>query len=258
MTPRGVAVVSDGSDYHRESGSSLLTELLGGAALLCERSGLTATAVLVGAGGTAELIAELRRLAPGFAGIHLVLTDPVRGRVAQDALGATLPVVTDRQTTAVATVAAALAVLAGAELTPAAARAVIIGAARGPMVATLAVAAGIGEIDRWDVEDAQDFPLDALCRHADVVIDLLGCGARHRGAASVETPLRVVAGVDRSPSWPIFSVRALPGLLAAAAAAGRPPDLDTCLSCARTLAAHTGRTPLERSSCVHTGQHHLR
>jgi hypothetical protein len=240
---RTVTVVSDGSDMHGEPGAAVRTGLLRAAALLREHTGMKAQAVLVSAESSEELIAELRGLPGNISGVYLVHTDPVRARAVQAALSGALPVITDRQTLAVAALAATLTTLTRAEVAPAAGHAVIVGAERDRLVAALAVAAGIGEISSWGLDDAHCFPLHVLTRKATVVIDLLGSAAHRRltdrMTDTLGPPTRVVSVDD-----PTVALLALPGLLAAAVAAGRAPDLTLCLACAHALAQCT---PLDRT-----------
>ncbi|MDT7626238.1 MAG: hypothetical protein QOF99_7139 [Pseudonocardiales bacterium] len=236
---RTVAVVSDGSDMQGEPGSDVRTGLLSAAALLREHTGMGATAVLVSAESSEELIFGLRGLAGDISGVYLVHTDPVRGRAAQAALSGTLPVITDRQTLAVAALAATLTILTRADVAPAAAHAVIVGAERDRLVAELAVAAGIGEISSWGLDDGHCFPLHVLTRKATVVIDLLGSAAHRRMTDTDDPPTRVVSVDD-----PTVALLALPGLLAASMAAAQAPDLTACLACARAL---TECTPPDRT-----------
>jgi len=233
-----VAVLSDASDFHREPGSSALTGLLGSAALLRAHTGLVATAQLVTADSTEELITAVRQVAPDFpGGIYLSYTDPARGIAAQAALNGTVAVITDRQTTAVALIAAALTTLARAGTAPAAGRLVIVGAERNPLVAALAVAAGIGEIDSWGPDDAHNFPLGTLSRRGAVVIDLLDPlgPAAHRWQADAPDSSTPVLAVEE----PTTALLALPALLAATQHAGRRPGLSGHLVCAHALVART-------------------
>ena len=243
LTPGGgsgaVAVVSDGSGAGGESRSASWTGPLNAAAVLRERVGMKAVAVLVGAESSEELTDALRGLAGDYSAVYLVGTDPVRGRDAQAALSGTVPVITDRQTLAVAAVAAALTILTRAGVAPADGHAVIIGAECDRLVAALAVAAGIGEISSWGLDDAHDFPLHVLTGRATVVIDLLGCAGHGRMAATSQ-PRACVVTVDD----PTVALLALPGLVAAAVTTGRSPDLTACLACARTL---SDRTPPDRT-----------
>jgi malate dehydrogenase (oxaloacetate-decarboxylating) len=150
-----------------------------------------------------------------------------------------LPVITDRQTTAIALTTAVLTTLIHARIAPAAAHVVIAGAERNSLVAGLAAAAGIGEIDSWGLNDAHNFPLHTLTRRGGVVIDLLGTATRHparhrRQAGALDPPDRVIA-VDE----PSMALLALPGLLATAQTSGRPPGRADCLACVRALVERT-------------------
>ncbi len=230
-----VAVLGDASDFHREPDTSALTGLLSAAALLRVHTGLMATAQLVSADSTEELITTARQMAPDFpGGIYLLYADPARGIAVQAALNGTVAVITDRQTTAVALIAAALTTLARAGTAPAAGRLVIVGAERNPLVAALAVAAGIGEIDSWGPDDAHNFPLGTLTRRGAVVIDLLGPAGPRWQANALDSATPVLAVED-----PTTALLALPALLAAARHAGRRPGLGGHLVCARALVACT-------------------
>jgi hypothetical protein len=235
---RTVAVVSDGSDARGDSRSAIRTGLLIAATSLRQRIGMKATALLVNAESAEELITELRDLSGEYSAIYLVRTDPARGREAQAALSGTVPVITDRQALAAVALAATLTILTRAGVEPADGRALIIGAERDRLVATLAVAAGIGEISSWGLEDAHSYPLRALAHRATAVIDLLGPDAHRRVIGMPDPDARVVTVDD-----PTVALLAFPGLLAAADTAGRQPDLAVCLAWARTLAA---RTPADR------------
>lgn len=232
-----VAVVSDGSDFHRDPHApSVLTDLLATAAWLRERAGMAATALLVTADNAEELIVGLRRVAPDLSGVYLVHTDPDRALAAQTALAETLPVVTERVATAVALTAATLTMLARAGVSPAAGRVVIAGAERNPVVAALANAAGIGEIDSWGLdEDAHDVALRTVPGRGAVVVDLLDAAAHRRRLDSLAVTPPVIA-VDE----PGVALLALPDLLTAARISGRPPGRAECLACAYALVGRTG------------------
>lgn len=235
---RAVVVVSDGSDARGRSRAAVRTGLLTAAVSLRERVGIKATARLVHADSAQELITELHGLSRDNSAIYLVGTDSVRGRVAQVALSGTLPVITDRQTLAVVTLAATLTILTRAGVDLADGQLLIVGAERDRLVAQLGVAAGIGEINSWGLDDAHSFPLRALAHRATVVIDLLGPAERGHMTRIREPGDRVVTVDD-----PTIALLALPGLIAAAVTAGRPPDHTACLAWARALAE---RTPPDR------------
>ncbi|MFC4950097.1 hypothetical protein [Pseudonocardia sp. GCM10023141] len=230
-----VAVVSDASDFHREPGSTLLSGLLGTAALLREHAGIAATALLVTAEDTDELIADLRRVAPDFSGVYLTLTNPARAAAAQVALAGTFTVITDRQTTAIALTAAMLSSLDRRGIPPAAGRVVIVGAEHNPLLVALAAAAGIGEIDRWGIDDAHNFPLSTLTRRGALVIDLIGATRRCGEATAAGTSRTPIIAIDD----PSTALVALPYLLAMADQRGHPPALPDCLACAHALAQRT-------------------
>lgn len=236
-----VAVLSDASDFHREPGNSALTGLMGSAALLRAHTGLEVMAELVSADSTEELITVVREVAPDFpGGIHLVHIDPARGTAAQTALDGAVAVITDRQTTGVALIAAALTTLARDGTAPAAGRLVIVGAERNPLVAALAVAAGIGEIDSWEPDDTHDLPPGTRARRGAVVIDLLGVldplgpAAHRRQGDAPRAPTPVLAVEE-----PTTALLALPALLAATRHAGRRPGMSGHLVCAHALVACT-------------------
>jgi hypothetical protein len=232
-----VAVLSNASNFHREPGRSALTGLLGIAALLRTHTGLTATAQLVTADDTEELVTALRQAALDFpGGIYLVHTDPARASAAQAALTGTAAVITDQQTTAVTLIAAALTTLTRAGAARAAGRLVIVGAEQNPLVAALAVAAGIGEIDSWGPDDAHNFPMGTLSCRGAVVIDLLGVlgpagPTTHRWPGDAPDSPTPVLAVEQTTS----ALLALPALLAATRHSGRPPDLGGHLMCAYAL-----------------------
>lgn len=231
---RTVAVVSDGSDARGQSRAAVRTGLLTAAVSLRERVGIKATAQLVYAESAEELIAELRGISVDNSAIYLVCTDPLRGREAQVTLSGTLPVITDRQTLAVVALAATLTILTRAGVDPPDGQMLIIGAERDRLVAELAVAAGVGEISSWGLDDAHSFPLRALAHRTTAIIDLLGPAAHGRMTGIGEPVDRVVTVDD-----PTIALLALPGLYAAAVTAGRPPDLTACLEWARTLSDRT-------------------
>ncbi|MFC4946235.1 hypothetical protein [Pseudonocardia sp. GCM10023141] len=229
-----VAVVSDASDFHREPGSTLLTGLLGTASLLREHTGIAATALLVTAEDADELIAELRRVAVDFSGVYLTLTNPARAAAAQVALAGTSTVITDRQTTAIALTAAMLSSLDRRGIPPAAGHVVIVGAEHNPLLVALAAAAGIGEIDRWGLDDAHNFPLSTLTRRGALVIDLIGATQPCGEATAAATSRTPIIAVDD----PTTALLALPYLLTMAHQRGHPPALPECLACAHALAQH--------------------
>jgi malate dehydrogenase (oxaloacetate-decarboxylating) len=182
----------------------------------------------VTAGDDQELIAELLRLAPEACGVYLGHTDATRGRNAQVALAGMTPVTTDVQTTAIAVTAALLTTLDRSGSAPGSSRVVIVGADRNPPVAALAVAAGIGEVGSFGLDEVQNIRLRTLTYGATAVIDFRG-GTVPRVAAGPSHQSPPVIAVD--DATPLLE---LPGLLAAAQASTSPVGPATCL--AATLA----------------------
>jgi len=224
-----LALISDSCGFLRGMQSSVLTSLSDAAALLGEHAGMATTVMLVTAGDDQELVAELRRAARHVCGVYLARTATQRSHAAQDRLAGELPIITDLQTTATAVIAAATTALSRAGIPIGDARMVITGNARNPLVAVLAAATGIGEITRWGLDDAQDFPLRALFSRVDVVIDLLGISEPDR--ATLDAIRVPIIAVDD----PVMSLLALPILLGVALAAGRPPRHADLLAAARAL-----------------------
>lgn len=228
-----LAVVSDGTGFHREPGSTVLTGLLRSAVLLRDNTGLSTYALLVTADTDQELVLELRRLAPQASAIYLAHTNPGRAQLVPPALAGQVPVITDLQTIAAALTAATLTTLARAEITLRTARVMIAGAERNPIVGLLGTAAGIGHVGTWRPGDA-----DAECRNpvADVthVTIALRDIATPTDAAPAIGPPSIIAADD--PATPLL---ALPHLLAMARASMRPPGLAHCLAAALALVRET-------------------
>lgn len=118
-------------------------------------------------------------------------------------------VVTDQAMTAAAATAALLTNLRRRGLSPGRSRVVIAGAATMPVLRPLLLAAGFGCVISWDRRDAVTFPLRWITRHAEAVVDLLGC-TRELAEMTSDHPELVIITPDRS--WALL---ALPGLLRA-------------------------------------------
>jgi hypothetical protein len=179
---RVVAVVSDGAADNstrnaRTSdstlGSTLDVTLRRYAAGIHDLAGLPTRAIRLRADtGIQDFQERLRRGPSDIAAVILIRTDPARARAAQ-AASVGLPVITDLDATAITVSAAVLTTLTRAGRTPASARVVIAGANSVPVLCPLLVAAGIGDITTWNVDDAVSFPLLGVAANADVVINLL-------------------------------------------------------------------------------------
>lgn len=226
-----MAIVSDGSMFRRDLGASVLSSVLNLATLLREHAGIATTAALVTAEDDHQLGCELRRLTADVGGVYLTHTDPGRAHATQNALAGEVSVITEAQATAVVVVAAIANTLARAGTTPDNAHVVIVGAERNPLVAALTAGVGIGEVTSRGAGDAQEFPLNALARRADVVVDLMGEAPRHAGLGAADGP--PVIAVDDS-TVPLL---ALPGLWAAIATSRSPAGHADCLAAALDLAA---------------------
>ena len=123
-----LAVVSDGSAFRREAASdSVLSTLLTDAALLREDAGVDAVALLVSADRGDDLVTALRQQARDHQAIYLCHTKPSRADQVELALQGAIPVLTDRQTSAIALTTAVLTTLARAHIPPAASHVVIAG-----------------------------------------------------------------------------------------------------------------------------------
>ncbi|MET8761903.1 hypothetical protein [Lentzea sp. NPDC004782] len=169
------------------------------AALVEEQAGL-ATKVIASDYG-------LHNLPTGTGAVLLVRATPEREQRARTSVVG-VPVLTDRDCTAVALTAALLTSLGRAGRTPETSRVVIAGANTMPLLNPVLLAAGIRDITTWNPADALAFPLRRIAADANAVINLVGGGGRFawpRHAA----PAVIVPDPARDP------VLALPGLLQA-------------------------------------------
>lgn len=140
------------------------------------------------------------------------------------------PVVTDRDTTAIALTARVLATLTRFGRPPRAGRVVIAGADTMPVLCPLLLAAGIGDITTWRRQDRSAFPLRRVAAGAHAVVDLLG----------MWTGSRIIAPNPRLPVITPARARdpllALPGLLRALARTPVPElDVEVLHACALAL-----------------------
>lgn len=174
----------------------------------------------------------LHNLPPDTRVVLLVRATPEREQKARDSI-ADVPVLTERDTTAVALTAALLTTLTRTGNTPETSRVVIAGAGTMPLLNPVLLAAGIRDITTWNPVDALSFPLRGIAADADAVINLVGGGGRFawpRHAA----PAVIVPDPARDP------LLALPGLLRALSRHPRArltPDVQH--ACAIALSAAT-------------------
>jgi hypothetical protein len=148
-----------------------------------------------------------------------------------------VPVLTDRDASAIAITAALLATLTDAGRAPRSSRVVIAGANTMPALCPLLVTAGIGDITTWNLADALGFPLGRVAAGTDAVVDLLGGTAAHiRMLAPYSRPIVIAPDSLRDP------LLALPGLLSAILRSpGSQLDLHVHHACALALVAATPR-----------------
>lgn len=228
-----LAVVSDGSGFQREPGSTVLSGLLGSAVLLRDHTGIMACAILVTANTDDELILELRHLAPRASAIYLAHASAARAQLAPPALAGQVPVITDLQTVAVALTAATLTTLARAEITLQAARVMIVGSEHNPIVGLLVTAAGIGHVDTGQPGNTGDDCQHPVAGQTHVIIALRDTAAHNYRTRSTKPP-RIIAADE-----PAISLLALPHLLSTARTSRCPPSLAHCLAAALHLVQDT-------------------
>ncbi|RKT52855.1 hypothetical protein [Saccharothrix australiensis] len=116
------------------------------------------------------------RLGPGFdlpdAVDAVVLAHTRPGHAWRSPVG--VPVVADRDATAVVLVARLLATLAAEGRTPRCGVVVIAGASACPELGPLLLAAGVRDITLWNEADGRAFPLRRIASRAHAVLDLTG------------------------------------------------------------------------------------
>lgn len=149
----------------------------------------------------------LHNLPAGTSAVLLVRATPEREQKARISVVG-VPVLTDRDTTAIALTAALLTTLTRIGRTPQTSRVVIAGANTLPMLSPVLLAAGIRDITTWNPADALAFPLRRIAADADVVINLVGGGGRFAWPRHA-SPAVIVPDPARDP------LLALPGLLQA-------------------------------------------
>jgi malate dehydrogenase (oxaloacetate-decarboxylating) len=147
----------------------------------------------------------LYNLPDGTSAVLLVRATPEREQRARDSIMG-IPVLTDRDTTAIALTAALLTTLARAGRTPETSRVVIAGANTMPLLNPVLLTAGVRDVTTWNPADALAFPLRRIAANADAVINLVGGGGRFAWPRHT-APAVIVPDPARDP------MLALPGLL---------------------------------------------
>jgi hypothetical protein len=240
LTPRHVAVVSDGSALgftgRDLSPASLIPLLDDDAAYIHERIGLPVRTAALSARTSADLAAQIYALRADAGAVFLTHTDSDRARNAQRGLrdASAPPVLTDADASAITITTALINALAQAGHSLSSSRVVIAGAARLPELSPLLITTGIGDISSWNQRDARAFPLHHLARYATAVIDLLGATAGIGAASDWEGPIVI------SPNHPGYRLLPVPGLLHALAShPGASLDVDVSWASAHALASAT-------------------
>jgi hypothetical protein len=172
-------------------------------------TGLITRPVYVAAQDAEDLSAGLRGVSSDIGAV-LIRTDPAHysaGNESTPVGRSERPVVTDEAMAAAAATAALLTSLNRRGLSPERSRVVVAGAATMPVLHPLLVAAGFGCVTSWDRRDAATFPLRCITRHAEAVIDLLGCTRELAEAASEHSQLIII-----TPDQTSWTRPALPSL----------------------------------------------
>ena len=154
-----------------------------------QRTGLRATAV--------EDLALLVDTPPGDLGLGgydaAYLVGPGRARLEQRLPDLGLPVVTQAQAHAVALVAELLLRFQQTRLPRSSSRVLVLGDAHNREVGDLVCAVGVGEVVRWNLDDAVSHPLSVLARRVDVVLDVAGSPEQRREATALVLPPALIA-----------------------------------------------------------------
>ena len=154
-----------------------------------------------------EFRAALRDLPADVGAVFLPHASPEHG-TGLSFTDVGVPVVTDRDTAAIALSAAVLTTLTRAGRPPRGSRVLIAGADTAPLLSPLLMAAGVSDITIWSMKDAIGFPLRRLVSGVHVVVDLLSITAPAGNDVPDATPAVVVPHAQDA-------VLALPGLLRA-------------------------------------------
>jgi hypothetical protein len=105
----------------------------------------------------------------------------------------------------------------------------VLGDGDNPVVGDLVVDSGIGEVVRWNAEDATGYSLPALARRVDVVLDVGGSAEHRRAAMAMILPPALITLQDTG------SVVAAAADLLGGALAADPPRVT------RELLAHSAQ-----------------
>lgn len=116
----------------------------------------------------------------------------------------------------------------------------MLGDAHNREVGDLVSALGVGEVVRWNPEDAASYPLPVLARRVDVVLDVLGSAEHRREAAAI-----VLAPAMLALSGPDAVVAALEELLRGVLDAASPWITEELLVASAQRLASPSLAPLQ-------------
>ncbi|MCU1683040.1 MAG: hypothetical protein JWQ81_3779 [Amycolatopsis sp.] len=235
-TRASLVIAGDGSDRPGSVDPEQVRSILASRARrLREQGGVAMIPAAIVASDAPSLSAGLRALDSSPGAIFLTCTDPARARAVQREFAADdgVPVVTEQETAGVAVTAALLNVLRRAGITPESARVVIAGARVLPLLSPMLMAAGVGDIVSWNLDDAPGFPLSRLASESGAVIDLVGAVTTTLTSAFGSVAVPVIAPDET------IGLAVAAGLVRAAAdfrirGYGSDPcsEVEVCLACA--------------------------
>ncbi|MFF7735099.1 malic enzyme-like protein [Streptomyces sp. NPDC007984] len=261
-----VALVSDASavlDFEYLPASAALPAVESQAVHLRRTTGLDILPLPVAADSAGDLAAAVRLLAPAVVAAVLIHTRIDHVHVARAALTDSPVLLLDsiNDGLAIATAAAAYTTLRRHDIDVRQARVVCVSPNRGGDLGGLLIAGGITDLTLYDPLAQGIQPLHQLAEHTDLIVDLFGLLAPPVGIpvlhARPETPPSFAAATTGPRP-----LHALPGLLAAAVATGRPITAHARIAAVRALVEqtqpgqtlppldHPGLTPAVTSAAV--------
>lgn len=203
-------------------------------ALISDRTPLWAVPLPLVQNVPATVAARIAQLPSRFAAVVLIGLDPSDAAQVQRAVGAAggPPVISELDGVTAALGAAAVSLLRSRDITPRRGRIVVTGTDAAPRLGPLLTALGAGSMTTWHPHDAQDYPLQQVMAHNDLLIDLAGA------APDNAAPGRMLG----LPSEPYdYAALVLPGLLSGLRRhAYRPHAIEVLAACSRALALVTG------------------
>ncbi|GHH28797.1 malic enzyme-like protein [Streptomyces lanatus] len=238
-----VALMSDASavlDFDQLPASAALPAVESQAVHLRRTTGLDILPLPVAAGTAADLATAVRLLAPGVVAAVLIHTRLDHVRTAQAALADCPVLLLDsiNDGLAIAAAAAAYSTLRRHDIDVRRARVVCVSPDRGGDLSGLLLASGITDLTLYDPVAQGIQPLHRLADRTDLIVDLFGLIAPPPGIpvlhARPETPPPFAAATTGPRP-----LHALPGLLAAAVATGKPVTAHARIAAVRALIEQT-------------------